>query len=82
MIMTTGEVHTGAGRPVLHGAFIVTGAASGLGLAIAKAIGGAGGSPIGFDLNTALRLGTPIGTATHATMGHPTINCYQDREGR
>lgn len=51
MIMTTGEVHTGAGRPVLHGAFIVTGAASGLGLAIAKAIGGAGGSPIGFDLN-------------------------------
>lgn len=51
MIMTTGEVQTTAARPVLHGAFIVTGASSGLGLAIAKAIGGAGGSPIGFDVN-------------------------------
>jgi len=51
MIMTTGEVQTTLVRPVLHGAFIVTGAASGLGLAIAKAIGGAGGSPIAFDVN-------------------------------
>jgi len=51
MIMTTGEVQTTATRPVLHGAFIVTGASSGLGLAIAKAIGGAGGSPINFDVN-------------------------------
>jgi len=51
MIMTTGEVQTTATRPVLHGAFIVTGASSGLGLAIAKAIGSAGGSPIGFDVN-------------------------------
>lgn len=52
MIMTTGQIETSNARPVLHGAFIVTGAASGLGLAIAKAIGGAGGSPIGFDVNT------------------------------
>jgi crotonobetainyl-CoA:carnitine CoA-transferase CaiB-like acyl-CoA transferase len=37
---------------------------------------------IGFDLNTALRFGVPIGTATHATMGNPAINCYQDRDGR
>ncbi len=51
MMMTTGEIQTGSARPVLHGAFIVTGAASGLGLAIAKAIGGAGGNPIGFDVN-------------------------------
>lgn len=51
MTMTTGEVQTPATRPVLHGAFIVTGGSSGLGLAIAKAIGGAGGSPIGFDVN-------------------------------
>jgi NAD(P)-dependent dehydrogenase (short-subunit alcohol dehydrogenase family) len=49
--MTTGEVEKNTSRPVLHGAFIVTGAASGLGLAIAKAIGGAGGTPIGFDVN-------------------------------
>ena len=35
---------------------------------------------IGFDLNTALRYGTGIGTATHATMGNPAINCYQDVE--
>jgi NAD(P)-dependent dehydrogenase (short-subunit alcohol dehydrogenase family) len=48
---TTGEVEKNTVRPVLHGAFIVTGAASGLGLAIAKAIGGAGGTPIGFDVN-------------------------------
>jgi NAD(P)-dependent dehydrogenase (short-subunit alcohol dehydrogenase family) len=51
MIMTTGEVQSTASQRVLHGAFIVTGAASGLGLAIAKAIGGAGGSPIAFDVN-------------------------------
>jgi NAD(P)-dependent dehydrogenase (short-subunit alcohol dehydrogenase family) len=51
MIMTTGEVQTASSRPALHGTFIVTGAASGLGLAIARAIGGAGGSPIGFDVN-------------------------------
>lgn len=50
MITTTGEVQATTERRVLHGAFVVTGAASGLGLAIAKAIGGAGGSPIGFDV--------------------------------
>lgn len=53
MIMSTGQVETGTIRPALHGAFIVTGASSGLGLAIAKAIGGAGGTPIGFDVNKA-----------------------------
>jgi crotonobetainyl-CoA:carnitine CoA-transferase CaiB-like acyl-CoA transferase len=37
---------------------------------------------IGFDLNTQLRFGVGIGTATHATMGNPAINCYQDRDGR
>jgi crotonobetainyl-CoA:carnitine CoA-transferase CaiB-like acyl-CoA transferase len=36
----------------------------------------------GFDLNTALRLGVSIGTATHATMANPAINCYQDCDGR
>jgi NAD(P)-dependent dehydrogenase (short-subunit alcohol dehydrogenase family) len=51
MTMTTGTVESKITRPTLKGAFIVTGAASGLGLAIAKAIGGAGGTPIGFDVN-------------------------------
>jgi crotonobetainyl-CoA:carnitine CoA-transferase CaiB-like acyl-CoA transferase len=37
---------------------------------------------IGFDLNTALRFGVGIGTATHDTMGNPAINCYQDQDGR
>jgi crotonobetainyl-CoA:carnitine CoA-transferase CaiB-like acyl-CoA transferase len=37
---------------------------------------------IGFDLNTALRLGVPISTSSHATMTNPAINCYQDRDGR
>ncbi len=37
---------------------------------------------ISFDLNTALRFGVQIGTATHDTMANPMINDYQDREGR
>jgi crotonobetainyl-CoA:carnitine CoA-transferase CaiB-like acyl-CoA transferase len=37
---------------------------------------------IGFDLNTALRLGVPIGVATRETMGNPVINSYRDRDGR
>jgi crotonobetainyl-CoA:carnitine CoA-transferase CaiB-like acyl-CoA transferase len=37
---------------------------------------------ISFDLNTALRFGVPLAVATHETMGSPTINCYQDRDGR
>lgn len=37
---------------------------------------------ISFDLNTELRLGVPIGTPTHETMGNPMINYYVDRDGR
>lgn len=37
---------------------------------------------IGFDLNTALRLGVPIGVATRESMGNPVINSYRDRDGR
>jgi crotonobetainyl-CoA:carnitine CoA-transferase CaiB-like acyl-CoA transferase len=37
---------------------------------------------IGFDLNTALRLGVPIAVATRETMANPTINSYRDRDGR
>lgn len=37
----------------LHGAYIVTGAASGLGLAVAQSIAKAGGQAIGFDVNRA-----------------------------
>jgi NAD(P)-dependent dehydrogenase (short-subunit alcohol dehydrogenase family) len=49
--MTTGQIETGSTGRVLHGTYIVTGAASGLGLAIAQAIAGAGGTPVGFDVN-------------------------------
>jgi NAD(P)-dependent dehydrogenase (short-subunit alcohol dehydrogenase family) len=55
-------------RPTLQGTFIVTGASSGLGLAIAKAIGAAGGTPIGFDVNK----------STEA-MEHETVD-VSDRE--
>lgn len=51
MTMTTGQIETARAGRTLHGTFIVTGAASGLGLAIAQAIGEAGGRPVGFDLN-------------------------------
>jgi len=37
---------------------------------------------IAFDLNTALRFGVSIGVATHDTMANPTINRYQDSDGR
>jgi len=37
---------------------------------------------IGFDVNTALRFGVPIGVATRETMGNPVINNYRDRDGR
>ncbi len=51
MTATTGYTQTSAAARALHGTFIVTGAASGLGLAIAQAIGAAGASAVGFDVN-------------------------------
>lgn len=51
MTITTGQIGTSRLAPTLQGTFIVTGAASGLGLAIAQAIGAAGGRPIAFDVN-------------------------------
>ena len=51
MLMTTGQIDAGTTRRTLKGAFIVTGAASGLGLAIAQAIAGAGGTPVSFDVH-------------------------------
>ena len=78
MIVTRGNHHgevsnrpalvEGIVRPVLNGAFIVTGASSGLGLAIAKAIGGAGGTPIGFDVHK-----------SEEAMEHETVD-VSDRE--
>lgn len=50
MLMTTGDIDTRQPGAILQGTFIVTGAASGLGLAIAQAIDEAGGRAIGFDV--------------------------------
>jgi NAD(P)-dependent dehydrogenase (short-subunit alcohol dehydrogenase family) len=50
MLITTGQIESGSAQRTLHGTFIVTGAASGLGLAIAQAIAAAGGTPVGFDV--------------------------------
>jgi crotonobetainyl-CoA:carnitine CoA-transferase CaiB-like acyl-CoA transferase len=40
-----------------------------------------GAYTIGFDLNTALRLGTSIGVGSRAEMGNPAINSYRDSAG-
>jgi crotonobetainyl-CoA:carnitine CoA-transferase CaiB-like acyl-CoA transferase len=37
---------------------------------------------VGFDLNTALRLGVPLAVATRDVMGNPVINSYQDSQQR
>jgi NAD(P)-dependent dehydrogenase (short-subunit alcohol dehydrogenase family) len=52
-MITTGQIENAApsARRALTGTFIVTGAASGLGLAIAQAISKAGGNAVGFDVN-------------------------------
>ena len=40
-----------------------------------------GAYTIGFDLNTALRLGTSIGVGSRSEMGNPAINSYRDSAG-
>ena len=40
-----------------------------------------GAYTIGFDLNTALRLGTSIGVGSRSDMGNPAINSYRDSAG-
>jgi crotonobetainyl-CoA:carnitine CoA-transferase CaiB-like acyl-CoA transferase len=37
---------------------------------------------VGFDLNTSLRLGFPLGVASREVMGNPIINSYQDSDRR
>jgi crotonobetainyl-CoA:carnitine CoA-transferase CaiB-like acyl-CoA transferase len=74
----------GAGMALAAGvcAALVARARTGAGQVVATSLLRHGMYTIGFDLNTALRFGTPIGTPTHATMANPAINCYQDRDGR
>jgi crotonobetainyl-CoA:carnitine CoA-transferase CaiB-like acyl-CoA transferase len=74
----------GAGMTLAAGicAALVARGRTGKGQVVATSLLRHGMYTIGFDLNTALRLGVPIGTATHATMTNPAINCYQDRDGR
>ncbi|HSO95395.1 MAG TPA: CoA transferase [Acidimicrobiia bacterium] len=74
----------GAGMALAGGicAALTARARTGEGQLVATSLLRHGMYTIGFDLNTALRFGVPIGTATHATMGNPAINCYQDRDGR
>ena len=63
-------------------AALVARARTGEGQVVATSLLRHGMYTVGFDLNTALRYGTGIGTATHATMGNPAINCYQDSNRR
>ncbi len=74
----------GAGMAIASGicAALVARGRTGQGQLVATSLLRHGMYTIGFDLNTQLRFGVGIGTATHATMGNPAINCYQDRDGR
>jgi crotonobetainyl-CoA:carnitine CoA-transferase CaiB-like acyl-CoA transferase len=74
----------GAGMDLAAGicAALVARARTGAGQVVATSLLRHGMYTVGFDLNTALRFGVSIGTATHATMANPAINCYQDSEGR
>jgi crotonobetainyl-CoA:carnitine CoA-transferase CaiB-like acyl-CoA transferase len=55
---------------------------TGQGQVVATSLLRQGAYTIGFDLNTALRLGVPLGVATRDAMGNPVINSYADRDGR
>jgi crotonobetainyl-CoA:carnitine CoA-transferase CaiB-like acyl-CoA transferase len=55
---------------------------TGRGQVVATSLLRQGAYTIGFDLNTALRLGVPLGVATRDAMGNPVINSYADRDGR
>jgi len=74
----------GAGMALAAGicAALVARGRTGEGQVVATSLLRHGMYTVGFDLNTALRLGASIGTATHATMANPAINCYQDCDGR
>jgi len=74
----------GAGMALAAGicAALVARTRTGEGQVVATSLLRHGMYTVGFDLNTALRLGVSIGTATHATMANPAINCYQDCDGR
>ena len=74
----------GAGMTLAAGicAALVARARTGQGQVVATSLLRHGMYTIGFDLNTALRFGQPIGTPTRATMTNPAINSYRDRDGR
>ena len=55
---------------------------SGRGQVVSTSLLRQGAYTVGFDLNTALRFGVPIATATRTTMTNPVVSCYQDRDGR
>jgi crotonobetainyl-CoA:carnitine CoA-transferase CaiB-like acyl-CoA transferase len=74
----------GAGMALAAGisAALVARGRTGEGQVVATSLLRHGMYTIGFDLNTQLRWGVPIGTSTHETMANPAINCYQDCDGR
>jgi crotonobetainyl-CoA:carnitine CoA-transferase CaiB-like acyl-CoA transferase len=74
----------GAGMAAAAGicAALVARATSGNGQVVSTSLLRHGAYTIGFDINTLLRLGVPIGVATREQMGNPAINCYQDQDGR
>jgi crotonobetainyl-CoA:carnitine CoA-transferase CaiB-like acyl-CoA transferase len=63
-------------------AALVARARTGLGQLVSTSLLRQGMYTVGFDLNTALRLGVPLAVATRDVMGNPVINSYQDRDGR
>ncbi len=74
----------GAGMAAAAGicAALVSRATTGKGQVVSTSLLRHGAYTIGFDINTVLRIGVPIGVATRRQMGNPAINSYQDRDGR
>jgi crotonobetainyl-CoA:carnitine CoA-transferase CaiB-like acyl-CoA transferase len=74
----------GAGMALVAaiGAALVARARTGEGQLVTTSLLRHGLYTVGFDLNTALRFGIPIGTPARTTMTNPVINCYRDRDER
>jgi crotonobetainyl-CoA:carnitine CoA-transferase CaiB-like acyl-CoA transferase len=74
----------GAGMALVAaiGAALHARASSGSGQLVTTSLLRHGLYTVGFDLNTALRFGIPIGTPERETITNPMINSYRDRDGR
>jgi len=73
----------GAGMATAAGisAALVSRARTGRGQVVSTSLLRHGLYTIGFDINTVLRLGVPLGVGNRKAMANPMINHYRDRDG-